>query len=127
MPSGAPPNNPTPQPALNLSRQCAKHPNRRAIGVCVITKQPICSECSTRHNGVNYSKEGLASLLASEVKKTQPKAGNSAGFLALLWLMMPFMILLMYVNINQGAQVFIDLIQEANGAIQLLEELEGEP
>ncbi len=41
---------------------CAFHPERHAIGVCVITKRPICAECSTRYEGVNYSKEGLRIL-----------------------------------------------------------------
>ena len=38
------------------------HPDRLAIGVCIITKHPICAECSTRFEGVNYSREGLRIL-----------------------------------------------------------------
>lgn len=34
------------------------------MGVCIITEKPICAECSTRYEGVNYSKEGLAILHA---------------------------------------------------------------
>ena len=36
-------------------RMCAFHPDRLAIGICVETKVPICGECSTRYEGVNYS------------------------------------------------------------------------
>jgi hypothetical protein len=38
---------------------CVNHSDRPAIGVCVITGKPICAECSTRYEGVNYSREGL--------------------------------------------------------------------
>lgn len=41
---------------------CVNHPDRPAIGVCVETKQPLCGECATRYNGVNYSREGLEIL-----------------------------------------------------------------
>ena len=43
-------------------RMCSHHADRPAIGVCVITKQAICAECSTRYEGVNYSREGLRIL-----------------------------------------------------------------
>ncbi len=41
---------------------CINHPDRPAIGICVITGQAICEECSTRYEGVNYSREGLRIL-----------------------------------------------------------------
>lgn len=44
-------------------RYCRNHPDRIAIGVCVETGKPICGECSTRYNGVNYSREGLEIML----------------------------------------------------------------
>ncbi len=48
---------------VEIRRQfCHNHPGRQAIGECVITHQPVCSECSTRYEGVNYSKEGLRIL-----------------------------------------------------------------
>ncbi|MDH4184072.1 MAG: hypothetical protein OEV92_07620 [Nitrospinota bacterium] len=43
-------------------RYCVNHPDRPASGECVITKRPICPECSTKYEGVNYSKEGLEQL-----------------------------------------------------------------
>jgi hypothetical protein len=43
---------------------CHNHADRPAIGVCVITGQAICEECSTRYEGVNYSHEGLRILQA---------------------------------------------------------------
>ena len=38
----------------------------------MITKKPICPECSTRYEGVNYSKEGLEEL-------QRRRAGAGAG------------------------------------------------
>jgi len=49
-----------------IQRMCTNHPHRKAIGVCVMTSRPICAECSTRYEGVSYSKEGLAKRLAQE-------------------------------------------------------------
>jgi len=43
-------------------RFCVNHPDRAAIGICVITRKAICGECSTRYEGVNYSREGLKIL-----------------------------------------------------------------
>lgn len=43
---------------------CLNHPDRPAIGICVITGQAICEECSTRYEGINYSREGLRILQA---------------------------------------------------------------
>ena len=61
-------------------RSCANHPDRRAIGVCVITQKAICAECSTRYEGVNYSKEGLAIL--QEQRAAQVARRATGGQLA---------------------------------------------
>jgi hypothetical protein len=53
-------------------RMCVNHPERQAVGICTITRKPICAECSTRYEGVNYSKEGLRILQerrAAEARK----------------------------------------------------------
>jgi len=36
-----------------LRPQCAQHPDREAIGVCVVCRRPICAECSTPIEGIN--------------------------------------------------------------------------
>lgn len=56
-------------------RMCAFHADRLAIGVCVETKMPICGECSTRYEGVNYSKEGLRRLQARRAPKKKTGDG----------------------------------------------------
>lgn len=59
-------------------RNCAHHPDRLAIGVCVETGIPICGECSTRYNGVNYSREGLAILhkrMQAQAAAAKPRVG----------------------------------------------------
>ena len=74
-------------------RFCANHPQRAAIGVCVITGVAICGECSTRYEGVNYSKEGLAILHARRAQ-----AGNRPHRLltVLAWIASPVLLLLLY-------------------------------
>ena len=56
-------------------RFCVNHPRRWAIGICVMTCKPICGECSTRYEGVNYSREGLE-LLRKQREESQPKRGR---------------------------------------------------
>jgi hypothetical protein len=55
-------------------RFCENHPDRAAIGVCVITRMAICEECSTRYEGVNYSREGLR-ILQERRAQAQAPAG----------------------------------------------------
>lgn len=64
-------------------RFCVNHPERVAIGVCVETKKPICGECSTRYNGVNYSREGLEILRRRRSREAE-KSGGQVGYLPFL-------------------------------------------
>jgi hypothetical protein len=38
----------------SASAPCANHPTREALGICVHCKRLVCSECSTRIDGVNH-------------------------------------------------------------------------
>lgn len=99
--------------SMAISRTCSKHPDRMAIGVCVVTRQPICSECSTRYQGINYSAEGLAQLLAQE-KRQREQSGRSrvwVGYLA--FLCAPLLLWLVYLEFSSVGQWLIDLIQQA--------------
>lgn len=64
-------------------RYCANHPDRLAIGLCVETGIPLCGECSTRYNGVNYSREGLALLHKRMQAAASAKTKNNWG--SLVW------------------------------------------
>jgi hypothetical protein len=61
-----------------VQRFCKNHPDRPAIGVCVVTKHPICAECSTRQDGVNYSKEGLEILRRRRERESRGDGSSSA-------------------------------------------------
>jgi hypothetical protein len=41
---------------------CANHAQRAAIGVCVRCRTRVCSECSTKVDGINYCVACLAGL-----------------------------------------------------------------
>jgi hypothetical protein len=43
---------------------CENHPAREAIGVCVQCRTRVCSECSTKVDGINYCTRCLAGLAA---------------------------------------------------------------
>jgi hypothetical protein len=55
---------------------CANHPDRDALGVCVVTRQPMCSECATLHEGVLHSRQALEAMRAARAKA---QVGNSAA------------------------------------------------
>ncbi len=87
-------------------RFCRNHPERPAIGVCVMTQQAICGECSTRYEGVNYSREGL-SLLKS--RRAQERAKHRAWPNVALLVLSPVLLLLVYWSYYTLAVTLISL------------------
>lgn len=98
-----------------LARFCKRHPDRPAIGVCVITGTAICAECSTQYQGVNYSKQGLAQYL--EGQRAKAKGGRSVQSMGILLLIAsPGALYLAWLGFEVLGQLAIDLIQvEGNG------------
>lgn len=93
-----------------LARFCSRHPDRAAIGVCVVNGRAICAECSTQYRGVNYSKEGLAEFLASQ----QAERGGNAWprvLIVLLLLLSPLMLVGAYAGLVVTGEILIDVIQ----------------
>jgi hypothetical protein len=95
------------------NRFCANHPQRLAIGVCVMTAKPICGECSTRYEGVNYSREGLA-LLQKQRAAAEKNAHSRKRVLAnvLLWMLSPVMVYLMYYCFVETGNFLATLLHE---------------
>ena len=92
-------------------KQCHYHPNRPAIGVCVELGIPICAECSTRYEGVNYSREGLRILRERRVGEAgRGSFAQSVGGL-LLTLAAPLMFYLIYLSYFYSFQALIDWAQ----------------
>jgi nitrate reductase NapE component len=97
-----------------IQRTCANHPERKAIGVCVMTGKPICSECSTRYEGVNYSKEGLEMRLAQQRQAEQSSEGSR--FWAVIAMMLtPVLLVATYGAFWYLFVIFIDLQQWQSG------------
>ncbi len=94
-------------------RFCASHADRPAIGVCVITQQPICAECSTRYEGVNYSKEGLRILIERRAgQSTTAKSTRGGKALAVVaWLVVPLLLALLFEFYHLFFSQCIDLMQ----------------
>ena len=88
-------------------RFCSNHPQRAAIGVCVITGAAICGECSTRYEGVNYSKEGLAIL-----HRRRAEAGKRSSWpLTLLaWAVSPVLLALLYLAYRVSAALLTNFV-----------------
>jgi hypothetical protein len=93
-----------------IQRTCVNHPQRKAIGVCVMTGKAICAECSTRHEGVNYSKEGLAMRLAQQRDAEQGGRGARVGAMVAL-LFSPAMLAAAYGMYWYTFRLMIDLQQ----------------
>ena len=47
---------------------CENHPQREAIGVCVKCRTRVCSECSTKVDGINYCVRCLAGLAGANAQ-----------------------------------------------------------
>jgi hypothetical protein len=64
---------------------CRNHPEREGIGICVICKNVVCVECSTKIDGVNHCRTCLARRAGVAVERAPSRAGGVVqGALALL-------------------------------------------
>ncbi|MFW5878413.1 MAG: hypothetical protein ACOCVR_01210 [Myxococcota bacterium] len=66
-----------------LASNCTNHPDRAAIGVCVLCRKPICIECSTPMAGIHRCADCLAGL--ERDTSSQPRAASAAH--PLVWAM----------------------------------------
>lgn len=92
-------------------QMCVNHPDRPAIGVCMITKKPICAECSTRYEGVNYSQEGLR-ILQERRAQTATRLGGWQRLAAVgVVCLSPLFFYLLYLSYFVAFRAVIDLMQ----------------
>jgi hypothetical protein len=97
---------------MAIKRQsCTHHPERVAIGVCVMTERPICAECSTRYEGVNYSKEGLALLMERRREEASREGRSKPALATLLYATSPLLIYTIYYFYRVTLELCIDLQQ----------------
>ena len=90
-------------------RFCSNHPQRVAIGACVITGTPICGECSTRYEGINYSREGLR-ILKERRAAGRPKPSGVGRLLEVFaWLAAPVLLYALYLSYVQSAELLLTL------------------
>ena len=92
-------------------RVCQNHRERRAIGVCIITGKAICAECSTRYEGVNYSKEGLRILQERRASEARKSVSRHRWAVALVLLMTPMFLYLLYLGYFCSFKLLINLQQ----------------
>lgn len=94
-------------------RFCTNHPQRIAIGVCVMTGKAICGECSTRYEGVNYSKDGLA-LLQKQRAAAEKGRRSRKRLLAnlLVWVLSPLLIYMMYYGFVETGNFLATVLHE---------------
>lgn len=59
-------------PARSAIRHCKNHSDRQAYAVCKSCHSPICAECATRWNGINYCQPCLLTIRDS-ASIAQPK------------------------------------------------------
>jgi len=92
-------------------RMCSNHPDRAATGICILTKKPVCLECSTRYEGVNYSKEGLELLKQQRSEKAKQVSLGQRLVSPLLLLLIPIFLSALYFFYIFIAETLIDLAQ----------------
>ncbi|HKJ93355.1 MAG TPA: B-box zinc finger protein [Longimicrobiales bacterium] len=63
---------------------CQNHPQREAIGICVQCRVRICSECTTKVEGINYCVSCLAGLAVEggrRASRSQADRGTATPYL----------------------------------------------
>lgn len=90
---------------------CSFHVDREAIGVCVITKKPICAECSTRYEGVNYSKEGLRILKERRAEAVQTAPNSNRLIAGLCLFATPILLYMVELFYHIAMKSLIDIQQ----------------
>jgi hypothetical protein len=66
-----------------VAAPCRNHPEREAIGVCVKCRVRVCSECSTKVDGINHCVTCLEALAApARAKTAAPQAAGAASTIA---------------------------------------------
>lgn len=58
---------------------CENHPAREAIGICVQCRTRVCSECSTKVEGINYCVRCLSGLAAQGGRTPGVRRKGSSG------------------------------------------------
>ena len=76
-----------------------------------MTKKPICAECSTRYEGVNYSKEGLRILKEQRSHAAQAKQGSSRLIAVLCVLATPLLLYMVELFYHIAIKSLIDIQQ----------------
>lgn len=59
---------------LHHSSQCKYHPDRAGVGICVRCGIVICTECTTRFEGINHCASCVAALDKPAVR-SRPRVG----------------------------------------------------
>lgn len=95
---------------MSLVKHCDRHPQRLAVGVCVVTRRAICRECSTQYQGVNYSKEGLEQLLAGQRRQQHRRGWLDRLLFILLLAALPLSLYLTYQGFNLSGQMIVDIM-----------------
>ena len=84
------------------------------MGVCVETRLPMCAECSTRYDGVNYSKAGLAQMLertrAGRVESARRSGRGDLVLTSFLLVLAPVLFVGAVVLLEAAGQGMIDLV-----------------
>lgn len=61
---------------------CQNHPHREALGVCVVCRAQICSECVTKVDGINHCVSCYAALASTAAKKPARASSPAVAWLS---------------------------------------------
>ena len=96
---------------MGIRRHCDNHPDRAAIGVCVETGRAICAECSTRYEGVNYSREGLEALQRRRAAEQRAGGWGLRLLSAVAVACVPLFGFFLYAFLHIALQLLVDIVQ----------------
>jgi hypothetical protein len=87
---------------MALSGRCRYHAERDGVGICMRCRAVICSECSTKIEGVNHCHRCVRAIAAEAAPVRRPLPAGATRAVALLFLFLVCFALIVAFAMLQG-------------------------
>lgn len=62
------------------SATCTQHPVREAVGICVVCRNALCSDCITKFDGINHCKSCIDRIVRGQKAKAVEQKARVPGW-----------------------------------------------
>jgi hypothetical protein len=87
---------------MALSGRCRNHPERDGVGICMRCQKVVCSECSTKIDGINHCRECLEALRAQDRPAQRALSAGPLRALALSALLLLTLLVIVLLVVWRG-------------------------